>query len=53
MSGLDWLSDEAWAVIEPHLPKRPAPARIACAIGDDQRHSASAALRVPLARLSS
>lgn len=52
MSGLNWLSAEAWAVIEPHLPKRPPrrPSRVRLA--HDQRHSARAALRVPLARLS-
>lgn len=33
MSGSDWLSDEAWAVIEPHLPKgRPGAHRV-----DDRR----------------
>jgi transposase len=33
MSGADWLSDEAWAVIEPHLPKgRPGAHRV-----DDRR----------------
>jgi transposase len=29
MSGSEWLSDEAWAVIEPHLPKgRPGAPRV-------------------------
>ncbi len=33
MSGSEWLSDEAWAVIEPHLPKgRPGAHRM-----DDRR----------------
>jgi len=33
MSGSDWLSGEAWAVIEPHLPKnRPGAHRV-----DDRR----------------
>jgi transposase len=33
MSGSEWLSDEAWAVIEPHLPKgRPGARRV-----DDRR----------------
>jgi len=33
MSELDWLSDEAWAALEPHLPKnRPGARR-----GDDRR----------------
>ena len=33
MSELDWLSDEAWAVLEPHLPKnRPGAPRV-----DDRR----------------
>ena len=33
MSELDWLSDEAWAVLEPHLPKnRPGARRV-----DDRR----------------
>lgn len=33
MNGSDWLSDEAWAVIEPHLPKgRPGAPRV-----DDRR----------------
>ncbi len=33
MSGLFWLSDEAWAAIEPHLPKnQPAARRV-----DDRR----------------
>jgi transposase len=51
MSGSEWLSDAAWAVIEPHLPKgRPGAPRV-----DDrrvhQRHPARAALRLPLERL--
>ena len=33
MSDVDWLSDEAWAVIEPHLPQgRPGAPRV-----DDRR----------------
>ena len=33
MSGSDWLSDEAWVVLEPHLPKnQPGAPRV-----DDRR----------------
>jgi transposase len=50
MRGRFWLDDEAWAVIEPLLPKNQPGAR---RVDDprDQRDHPRAALRLPLARL--
>lgn len=49
---LFWFSDEAWAKLEPHLPRNlPGPAR-ELRPADFERHHACAQKRVPVVRLS-
>lgn len=47
MSELDCLSDETWAVLEPHLPKN-RPGTPSGRPSGDQRHPACVVIRVPV-----
>jgi transposase len=52
MGDFFWLSDEAWAAIEPHMPKNQPGARRVDDRRVDQRHRACSQDGLPVAGLS-